>query len=83
MNSRSEHSGGRKKVFQFRTPPGSVPGSLVSDPEAPFPKIHVLAWSNSEIVEKEQTSVSEVGEFQKKMAHDVGPCGRSRGCGNA
>jgi len=66
MNSRSEHSGGRKKVFQFRTPPGSVPGSLVSDPEAPFPKIHVLAWSNSEIVEKEQTSVSEVGEFQKK-----------------
>jgi magnesium transporter len=60
MDGQSERADERKKVFQFRTPPGSVPGSLVSDPEAPFPDTHVMAWSDGEFIEEEVTDVYEL-----------------------
>ena len=39
------------RVFFHRTPPGSVPGSMVSDPKAPFPELHILAWSDGDFVD--------------------------------
>lgn len=60
MDSQSERTDERKMVFQFRTPPGSVPGSLVSDPKAPFPDTHVMAWSDGEFIEEEVTDVYEL-----------------------
>ena len=60
MDNQGEFTQDRKKVFQFRTPPGSVPGSLVSDPEAPFPEIHLLVWSDGEILEKDMIDIGEL-----------------------
>ena len=59
--SRREGPSGRgRRVFRHRTPPGSVPGSLVSDPRVPFPEIQVMAWSDGELTEREGVSVAEV-----------------------
>ena len=56
----------RKKFFSHRTAPGSVPGSLVSDPEAPFPQIHVMAWSDGELEEFESVNVDDLEKHLQK-----------------
>lgn len=45
---------------------GAAPGALRVDPDAPHPRIRVIAYSPDEVVEKEVASPNEVGEFLGK-----------------
>jgi magnesium transporter len=66
MDLQGDQQGIRRKLFKHRTPPGSMPGSLVSDPEAPFPRIQLLGWSDGEFEENESVSVEDLGEHLLK-----------------
>ncbi len=46
--------------FSRRSLPGSAPGTLVVDPEAPKPKIHVVAYGEDKILEKDIEDVPAV-----------------------
>jgi len=56
----------RKRFFSHRTPPGSVPGSLVSDPEGLFPQVNLLAWSDGELEEFESVHVDDLDKHLQK-----------------
>ena len=47
----------------LRPPPGSAPGIIVSDPDAPHPVMRVIAYSTTEIVEQRIADIGEVSEF--------------------
>jgi magnesium transporter len=63
VNDLSEGESRTRGVFGHRTPPGSTPGSLVSDPEAPFPEIRVMAWSEEDFFEKSGVSLKELEDL--------------------
>jgi magnesium transporter len=50
-------------VMGVRPPPGSAPGTIIADPNAPHPVIRVIAYSPTEIVERRITDVGEVTEI--------------------
>ncbi len=66
MNDEFEGESKARRIFGYRTPPGSTPGSLVSDPEAPFPEIRVMAWSDGDLFEKAPVSLEELEEHLGK-----------------
>jgi len=47
----------------LRPPPGSAPGIIVADPDAPHPVIRVIAYGPTEIVERRLADIGEVAEF--------------------
>jgi len=56
----------REKIFHRRTPPGAMPGHFIADPEAPFPEIRVMAWSDGTFLEKESARVDDLEELIKE-----------------
>lgn len=52
----------RKARFHRRTPPGALPGSVVVDPQAKAPKLHLLAYSADHCEERTLNQVSEARE---------------------
>ncbi len=66
MTYHRKKQGRKSKVFHRRTPPGTVPGTLVTDPVAPFPEIHVMAWSEEEQVEQIVDRPGDVVPFLQK-----------------
>jgi magnesium transporter len=47
-------------AFSRRSLPGSAPGTLIVDPNAPKPKIHVVAYSAEKILERDIEDVQDV-----------------------
>jgi magnesium transporter len=47
----------------LRPPPGSAPGIIVADPDAPHPVLRVIAYSPTEIVERRIADIGEVAEY--------------------
>jgi magnesium transporter len=47
----------------LRAPPGSAPGTIIADPDAPHPIIRVIAYSPTEIVERQLADIGEVSEL--------------------
>jgi magnesium transporter len=60
MNGQANGKEEREKIFRRRTPPGAMPGSLVADPEAPFPELSIMAWSDGSLVEKVSVPVDDL-----------------------
>lgn len=54
-----------KRGFSIRrvSPPGSSPGTLIVDPDAPPPKIQVLAYREDDLAEQEITDPATLKEF--------------------
>lgn len=50
----------RRKVFQHRSPPGSAPGTLVSDSAAGGPHLHVFLYDSRGVQESRPTTVAEI-----------------------
>jgi magnesium transporter len=65
MSNHRKKRQGRRGVFNRRTLPGAVPGTLEIDPGAPFPKIHVIGYSPDGMEEKEVTDTAELSTFLK------------------
>ncbi len=49
-----------------RHKPGTAPGTLVAPKGAPFPKIHVMAWDEDNLVEQDVSTAGEVEPLLKK-----------------
>jgi len=62
------HRHKRKKPLtpRRRTPPGTPPGTLIVDPEAPRPAIRILAYGPSAFVEQEIREPQQVRDFLDK-----------------
>jgi len=58
--------GKRRKRFRRRTSPGAAPGTLVGDPQAPRPRMTVIAYSGDDFVEQEIIEVSELQNYLGK-----------------
>jgi magnesium transporter len=56
---RRRHANG----VEWRTPPGSPPGSLVSDPNAPSPVIRVIGYAPDGIREQEVADLSPIEQY--------------------
>src|SRR5512136_2916782 len=50
-------------AFSRRSLPGSAPGTLIVDPNAPKPAIHVVGYGLEKVVEKDIEDVQAVREF--------------------
>ena len=53
----------KKKHDLHRTPPGSVPGTLVVDPEAEAPRLSLIAYGPDLHVERSDASIEEVRRY--------------------
>jgi len=60
MNGQKDGKEEREKVFRRRTPPGAMPGSLITDPRSPFPELRVMAWSDESLIEKESVPLDDL-----------------------
>ncbi len=56
----------KKRRLLDRMPPGSVPGSVVADPDAPHPVVRVMAYGPDDFVEREVEDLSQIGELREK-----------------
>ena len=59
----SDVSADVEAVMGVRPPPGSAPGTIIADPDAPKPIIRVIAYSPTEIVERRIVDIGEVTEL--------------------
>lgn len=62
MTKRSQ----RKRKRMRAAPPGSMPGTLLADPEAPKPKLRVLAYGPDGVVERELRDPHELRDVFPK-----------------
>jgi magnesium transporter len=60
MSRRNRRRGSHASAFSRRSLPGSAPGTLIVDPSAPKPKIHVVAYSGEKVLERDLEDVQEV-----------------------
>lgn len=54
------HTHGRRRRTKRRTAPGSMPGTVAIDPNAPKPQIHLIAFTADHYVEKEIEDLAEI-----------------------
>lgn len=52
-----------RKVFHRQAPPGSMPGTIRTDPDAPHPVIRVMAWSPEDLLEEKITDVAQLKDI--------------------
>ncbi len=64
MSKRSLTRGKRRR--RSRPVPGSQPGLLVADPDAPQPKMRVMAYSPDGLVERDLSDPGQISEFHLK-----------------
>ena len=57
------HKGRKARIYRRRTPPGAPPGTLIVDPAAPPPVIHVMAYGPQAITEQEVVDPHGVRDF--------------------
>ena len=50
----------RRNHFHRRTPPGASPGTITTDPQAPHPKIHMIAYGPESAIEEEVHDVESI-----------------------
>lgn len=62
----SKHKKRKSKAFRRRTPPGSPPGTLVTDPSAPRPVMTVLAYSPQDFLEQDVSDPQQIRDFLDK-----------------
>jgi len=61
------HSRKRRKYnFHRQTKPGEPPGSIKTDPRAAQPKVYVIAFDESQLVQQEITDIGKIGEYLAK-----------------
>ena len=60
------HKGRKGRTHRRRTPPGTPPGTLIVDPEAPHPSVRVIAYGPDETVEQEIHEPRHVRDFLDK-----------------
>jgi magnesium transporter len=63
MPRRNHRHRARASAFSRRSLPGSAPGTLIVDPNAPKPQIRVVAYSLEKVVEKDIEDVSAIREY--------------------
>ncbi len=51
------------RIHRRRTPPGAPPGTLIADPEAPPPQIHVFAYGPEQFHEQEITDLRQLASL--------------------
>ncbi len=56
----------RSSAFSRRASPGSAPGTLIVDPNSPRPIMHVMAYGQERVVEKDIDNVQAIPEFLSK-----------------
>ncbi len=66
MSEWKTHREEREKIFHRRTAPGAMPGQFIADPEAPFPEIRVLAWSDGTFLEKGSIPVENLRKLMEE-----------------
>jgi len=62
----SKHKKRKSKAFRRRTPPGTPPGTLVTDPSAPRSVVTVLAYSPQDFVEQSVSDPQQIRDFVGK-----------------
>jgi len=60
MSRRNHKRRAHASAFSRRSLPGSAPGTLIVDPNAPKPRIHVIAYGTDKILEKDIEDVQAV-----------------------
>lgn len=50
-----------------RSPPGAPPGTLIADPTAPAPKIHVIAYGPEGVEEREVASAGDIDALRGRL----------------
>ena len=66
MNKAHRQKRQKGSIPRRRTPPGTPPGTLIADPEAPHPVIRVLAYGPEEMMEQELSDPQHVRDFLDK-----------------
>lgn len=66
MSERQTARSGKRRSLTQLKPPGTPPGTLVTDPEAAQPVIQVLAYGPEEFVDRELADVDELSEYVGK-----------------
>ncbi len=56
----------RKLEREYRTPPGTAPGTLIIDPQAPRPQIHLIAYGPESVIEQE---IEDVQSLSRYLSH--------------
>jgi len=56
----------KKRKRMRAAPPGSMPGTLIADPESPKPKLRVLAYGREGVVERDLTDPEELRDLYPK-----------------
>jgi magnesium transporter len=63
MSRKNRRQKMRDSAFSRRSLPGSAPGTLIVDPDAPKPVVHVVAYDTQRVVEKDIEDVQMVRSF--------------------
>jgi magnesium transporter len=67
MNSKRAARHGRSWRISRRSQPGAMPGTLVADPDAPPPRIHLIAYGPDRIVEHAACSIEQITVARGRM----------------
>jgi magnesium transporter len=55
-----------RNQFHRRTPPGTSPGTLATDPQAPHPRIRVIAYGPESAIEEDVSDVESIRHYLAK-----------------
>ena len=58
----------REESFHRHTPPGASPGLVQTDPEAPRPRVRLVAWDGEELLEQEDPDLSRLADVVARNA---------------
>jgi magnesium transporter len=63
MARRNSKRGTRDSAFSRRTLPGSAPGTLIVDPNAPKPNVSIVAYGLEKVIERDIDDVQSIKEY--------------------